>query len=135
MHDPINFCGGKAMALIMDTLLQDGEFYINERGYPETIEGLELLMQKMMIRLTVQKGSFVLNPSLGSRMSQLDFSDIQKAAMQAKSFAEEALADLGIVSVDRTVVSRLESGHYQINLFLSIKTPSGVTRKEVRLNI
>ena len=119
----------------MDTLLQDGEFFINERGYPETLEGLELLMQQIRIRLTVQKGSFVLNPSLGSRMSTLDFSDIQKAAAQAKSFAEEALADLGFVLVDQSGVSRLESGHYQINLFLSIKTPSGVTRKEVHLKL
>lgn len=119
----------------MDTLLQDGEFYINERGYPETVMGLELLMQKIEIRLTVQKGSFALNPSLGNRIASLDFSDIQKAAAQVKSFAEEALADLNIVSVDRTGVSRLQSGHYQIDLYLSIKTPLGVTRKEVHINI
>ena len=64
----------------MDTRLCDGDFAKGENGLPETVEGMEELLQRAQIRLCIPKGAFVHDPSLGSRLAQLQPAPAEAAA-------------------------------------------------------
>ena len=50
----------------MDLVLYHGDHRRDERGYPQQAEGTAEKIQQAIIRLTVPKGRFALDPELGS---------------------------------------------------------------------
>lgn len=52
----------------MDTILLNGDFKRNEKGKPYLENGIEEVIQRCKIILTVEKGSFVYNRALGSNI-------------------------------------------------------------------
>ena len=50
----------------MELLLQHGDHSRNGQGFLQEVDGAQQLVQRAMVRLTVPKGKFVLNPQLGS---------------------------------------------------------------------
>lgn len=83
----------------MDTALQDGDFLRNSLGMPRTVDGLEELLQRAMIRMRVPKGAFSYDPELGSGLSGLDFSAAD-AAVYALELTAAALAPMEGVTVE-----------------------------------
>lgn len=55
----------------MDTAIKDGDFQTNGSGLPVRISGAQELLQRVMFRLTVKKGSFFYDQQLGSRLYTL----------------------------------------------------------------
>ncbi len=55
----------------MDTLLQNGDYAKDERGYPVTVSGAQELAQRVLIRLTTKKGGFAPDPALGSALHRI----------------------------------------------------------------
>ena len=51
---------------VIDTLLVNGEHFTDNRGIPIRISGERELIQRALLRLTIQKGSFTQDPALGS---------------------------------------------------------------------
>ena len=56
----------------MDNLIANGDMVMGRNGDPEMISGLKELIQRVMLRLSVKRGSFPYNQQLGSRLAQLD---------------------------------------------------------------
>lgn len=77
----------------MDTLLYNGDFAIDGRGYPIPCTGAQELLQQALIRLTVRRGSFAYDPTLGSRLFSLKSTGGNLEA-RALELIKEALLDL-----------------------------------------
>lgn len=77
----------------MDTLLYNGDFARDGRGYPIPCSGAQELLQRALIRLTVQKGSFIYDPDLGSRLSLLK-NTTRNMEARALELIQEALLEL-----------------------------------------
>jgi hypothetical protein len=82
----------------MDLKIENGGFAINEAGLPETVSGLEEILQQAEFHLRIKKGSYPYNRALGSRLNEVD-TDAERAKESAISFANEALLKMGGVSV------------------------------------
>lgn len=78
----------------MDTMLAGGDQYRDARGLPAAITGIQELIQRALIRLTVRKGSFALDPELGSELRRLRGGPSEALDRAALSYAQEALAPL-----------------------------------------
>ena len=76
----------------MDTLIRGGDFFTGENGLPVVITGDEELLQQALIYLSVPKGAFVHDSSLGSRFQELIPAPQEVMDSTALMFAREALA-------------------------------------------
>ncbi len=75
----------------MDTLLENGDFALNMWNLPSEITSLEEACQRVRILLTVPKGSFIYDRTLGCDFSEL-FTAEDKSA-QAKLLCQELLVN------------------------------------------
>lgn len=101
----------------MDTRVENGGFVLGPNGLPETVEGLEELLQYARLRLTLRRGSLPYNRELGSGLYQWSPQE-DRAEDRALALANEALQGLGGV---RAVSARAaDSG-----LVFSVATPLG----------
>lgn len=64
------------------------------QGWPVPIEGADEAAQRLMLRLMVRRGSFRLDPELGSRLYAMPRGDSDRMERFARDAVEEALADL-----------------------------------------
>ena len=78
----------------MDLVLYHGDHRRDERGYPQQAEGTAEKIQQAIIRLTVPKGRFALDPELGSRLYELGTGNREPGRLQelALEYAQEALS-------------------------------------------
>jgi len=91
---------------VIDTLLVNGEHFTDNRGIPIRISGERELIQRALLRLTIQKGSFTQDPALGSELYKLrDIrgGNLERAAM---SYVQEALLNMPEVIVTDVKVGR-----------------------------
>ena len=82
----------------MDLAIKDGDFLTDSRGRPIYISGMEELLQRVLIRLCVKKGSFVYDVTLGSDLYKLKPSD-KDLNSKALTYVREALYKMPQVSV------------------------------------
>lgn len=75
----------------MDTKLQQGDHVPGPWGSPDAVSGLQELVQRCMVRLTVRRGSFAPDPTLGSRLHTLPRGGGQELAALAQEYIAEAL--------------------------------------------
>lgn len=78
----------------MDTLIRAGDHGVCARGYPAVIDGAQEIMQRALLRLCVRKGSFALDPALGSELHRLRFMSGQHLERAALAYVQEALAPM-----------------------------------------
>ena len=88
----------------MEIKILDGEICINDLGLPETLEGLDALLQRAYNRLHAVQGAFPYDRSLGSRLPEAVFSG-QHGAEQALGFAREALRSCPEIEAVRAEVT------------------------------
>ena len=55
----------------MDTAISNGDFMLDSNGIPISIYGIQEILQRALIRLTVRKGSFIYDTNLGSDLYKL----------------------------------------------------------------
>lgn len=104
----------------MDTALYNGDFLLDSRKIPVEISGVQELLQRALIRLTVKKGSFIYDQSLGSRLYTLKAGS-GNMQRQAEELVREALFDMKEISTDRVSTRLTNSGeNMQIEVLLSI---------------
>ncbi len=84
----------------MDTKLGSGGFALDQRGRPYLVGGLEEAAQRILIRLTVPRGSFGPNPELGSRLRQLPRGTGEEMSQWARYAIEEALYPMAEVTLE-----------------------------------
>jgi phage gp46-like protein len=88
----------------MDTALKNGDFARNANGRPGLIDGIQEILQRAAIRLTVPLGEFVYDAQLGSRLHSLNPLDDTKNA-KALAMAQEALKSLPQLTVESVACS------------------------------
>ena len=115
----------------MDTAISNGDFVCNSKGYPLTLTGYDELLQRVLIRLSVKKGSFVYDSSLGSRLYTLKISDIN-IKERALSLVQEALADISEVVVEGVRTNLTNDGE---NLELTVIMSINNKEKDVVITI
>jgi hypothetical protein len=83
----------------MDTALLDGDFDKDGRGLPYPIADERELLQRALIRLTVQRGSFCCDKTFGSRLFALRGVPAAQLEGQALLLVREALREMPGVTV------------------------------------
>lgn len=94
----------------MDTLLSSGDHKRDGRGFPIAIDGMQEKIQQAIIRLTVPKGAFRLDPELGSLFGRLGRVPESLMAELAVEYAREALMGLDEVKVVNAVCRKAQEG-------------------------
>lgn len=88
----------------MELQLCDGDYVKNQYGGFKTVEGAEELLQRLLFKLTVRRGSFPLMPSLGSRLYLLPKEKKSSQENTAYGYIMEAVEDEPDVMLDRVTV-------------------------------
>ncbi len=104
----------------MDTAVSNGDFAFDSRKKLIEIDGYEEVLQRVLIRLGVKKGSFVYDESLGSQLSTLKVTD-KNINYKALTLVKEALIDINEVIVDNVYSTLSNDGeNLELNIILSI---------------
>ena len=83
----------------MDTLLTHGDHATDARGIPVSITGTDELLQRVLLRLIVRRGSFKYDKDLGSELYRLSRDTSSATRRAALSYVREALSTLPQLSV------------------------------------
>lgn len=75
----------------MDTLLFEMDHARGDDGLPVSVTGVRALIQRLLIRLSVRKGSFLPDPELGSELHKLPAADSRERDRLALHYAQQAL--------------------------------------------
>lgn len=87
----------------MALLLKDGDYVADERGGLRTVEGAQDLLQRVLFRLQVRRGSFPFLPELGSRLYLLPREKPGVRQALARQCAAEALRGEDVEVAEVTV--------------------------------
>ena len=103
----------------MDTAINNGDFLIDSRNRPFFVSDKEEILQQVLIRLTVKKGSFIYDPNLGSRLYEVkSFRGYIKN--KVLSIVKEAVSPIAKVVVDD--IELINNGeNINLKVLLSIK--------------
>ncbi len=105
---------------MLDTALSNGDFLLDSRNKLIQVEGYNELLQQVLIRLCVKKGSFVYDRNLGSNLYKLDVNS-QDINNKALSIIKESLSDMPEILVKRVYTEIENSGDkLNIDILLSI---------------
>ncbi|MFR1179007.1 MAG: histidine kinase [Acutalibacteraceae bacterium] len=115
----------------MDTAISNGDFICDSKGIPVELTGYDELLQRVLIRLTVKKGSFIYDTSLGSRLYTLKSTD-GNLKERALSLVGEALVDISEVIVDDVFTTWTNDGE---NLELTVVLSINNEEKDVVITI
>lgn len=74
----------------MDALLYNRDHALDARGFPAAVTGRDALIQRLLIRLGVRRGSFLPDPALGSRLHKLSAAG-EEGDRLALHYAQQAL--------------------------------------------
>lgn len=109
----------------MDTAIYDGDFLIDSRGRPIEISGMQEILQRALIRLSVRKGSFVYDTDFGSRLHTLKGSSNNIRA-KALALSKEALKPMDNLMVDDVEVRYTNNGeNLLLNVLISVYDNQG----------
>lgn len=77
----------------MALILREGDYVPDGKGGFRSAEGAEELLERVLWKLTVRRGSFPFLPGLGSRLHLLGRAPAKEREALAGQYAREALAD------------------------------------------
>lgn len=77
----------------MELMVRDGDYLPDGAGGYRRAEGSEELLQRVLWKLSIPRGSFPLLPDLGSQLYRLGRSKPTQRKSVAKQYIVEALAD------------------------------------------
>ena len=103
----------------MTPKLKDGDYCFDTRGFLMETEGAEEIMEQAMIRLRARKGSYPLNPELGSELYRLDLNLADEAEIEAA--VAEALAPMAEVELTGIEKGNGGDGRLILTVYLRIK--------------
>lgn len=94
----------------MSLRLRNRDYEVKHGRVTAAADEGEALLDEVLFRLTVRRGSFPFLPELGSRMYQLTREKPTAWESLAGQYAAEALAELPDLTVTGTRVNRTDSG-------------------------
>lgn len=90
----------------MDTIISNGDFKLNEKGKPFLANGMEEVIQRCKIIISVKKGSFIYNRNLGS-----NFDSVLKNDEAMELAVKEILLAVPQVTVEKVSINKLDSDY------------------------
>ncbi len=104
----------------MDTAINKGDFLLDSSGLPISISGVQEILQRAIIRLTVRKGSFVYDTDLGSNLYKLKAGSANIKS-EALNMVKEALKPMSNIFVENVSTEFVNSGeNLRLNVIISI---------------
>lgn len=114
----------------MDTAISNGDFMLDSNGIPISIYGIQEILQRALIRLTVRKGSFIYDTNLGSDLYKLKKTASTNIKSRALSMVKEALKPMSNVLVDDVSTEFINSSE---NLKLNVVLRVNNNKKEMEV--
>ena len=114
----------------MDTAISNGDFMLDSNGIPISIYGIQEILQRALIRLTVRKGSFIYDTNLGSDLYELKKTTSTNIKSRALSMVKEALKPMSNVLVDDVSTEFINSSE---NLKLNVVLRVNNNKKEMEV--
>lgn len=114
----------------MDTAISNGDFMLDSNGIPISIYGIQEILQRALIRLTVRKGSFIYDTNLGSDLYELKKTTSTSIKSRALSMVKEALKPMSNVLVDDVSTEFINSSE---NLKLNVVLRVNNNKKEMEV--
>lgn len=108
----------------MDILLENGTYALDERGLPITVTGLRACIQRLLIRLSVRKGCFLPDPTLGSELYRLPVSGGEQTNRLALHYAQQALLPEPRAKVKQAICHPVGEGDLAVNVIIEIDNQS-----------
>ena len=90
----------------MELKIRDRDYVADGAGGLVRVSGREELLERVLFKLSVRRGSFVLAPELGSKLHLLWGEKGESRAAAAKQYAVEALADEEGLTVTGVEISK-----------------------------
>lgn len=97
----------------MELAIRDGDYVPDGKGGFSTVDGSSELLERVLWKLTVRRGSFPFLPDLGSKLYLLTGEKESNRGTLASSYVAEALADEVDLDIDSVT---LEDENLQVNL-------------------
>ncbi len=116
----------------MDTYLQYGDHGLSGRGMPYSISGTAELLQRAWIRLIVKRGSFSLDPTLGSDLYKLKRTGTAQLEQAALACVQQALYPIKALTVEGIQCS-YDSQADRLTIQLELRVGQDYETLEVRL--
>lgn len=103
----------------MDTIILNGDFKLNEKGKPYLANGIEEVIQRCKILITVQRGSFTYNRDLGSNIRS-----VSKSNEAMELAVKELLLAVPQVNVESVSIYK-EGSNYILKVKISSDNEEG----------
>lgn len=113
----------------MELKIKNGDYVPDGAGALKRLGGREELLQRVLYRLSVRRGSFALLPELGSRLHLLRRGGTESGETAAKQYAAEALAN------EEVTVKRVALGERNGVMVLTLTLAYEGGELAVRMNI
>ena len=94
-------------------ILREGDYVPDGRGGFWKAEGEEELLERILWKLSVRRGSFPFLPELGSRLHLLGRIPARERQALAGQYVMEALADVDVVGAGVEVVGEVMTRHLE----------------------
>lgn len=98
----------------MELKIKDGDYAADGCGGLERVSGSEELLQRVLFRLRVRRGSFPFLPTLGSRLHQLGAQPRAQRPAAAQAYAAEALSEEEDLAVEGVTLTACEDGETKL---------------------
>ncbi len=100
----------------MALILREGDYVPDGQGGFRTAEGAEEVLERVLWKLTVRRGSFPLLPELGSRLHLLGRAPAGERESLAEQYVAEALADEEVHVDEVRLVQEGDRGRLTVRL-------------------
>lgn len=101
-----------------ELMIRNGDYVPDGSGGFRRVEGGEALLQRVLWKLCIRRGSFPLLPELGSRLSELGREKPGSRMALARQYVTEALADEEELEVTGVALEE-EGGQTRLSVLLS----------------
>ena len=108
----------------MELKIRDRDYVADGAGGLVRVSGREELLERVLFKLSVRRGSFALAPELGSKLHLLWREKGESRAAAAKQYAAEALADEEGLTVTGTEISQ-RNGLLELRVLLRYEEETG----------
>ncbi|QEK12704.1 DUF2634 domain-containing protein [Crassaminicella thermophila] len=102
---------------MIDYKIEKGDLVRKGLGDVQMITGIEAKKQSMMIRLTIERGSFIHDETLGSRLKLLYRAKRSEVPQMADVYVREALKPEEDITIEKIEVSLIDKKKILILIF------------------
>lgn len=115
---------------MMDTLLVNGDIGVSHNGEYQTVQGINEVLQKLMLCAKIRKGSFIYNKTLGTELAGIDLNSSNALKTAGQLLNEAIVDDYGFVAE----AEKIEKSEDKIILLFSVSDGKETRKAEVKIS-